>query len=369
MKEQPSDFPPLPSEAVPLYAGIMTGTSLDAATAVLADFKDGGCRLLASAEIPIARKLADEWRALAHDDSGLARAMEAANAVAILCAEAIAALPAAAITAVGCHGQTVLHRPARGWTLQLLNGALLAELTGVDVVCDFRSRDMAAGGQGAPLTPLFHRYLFAGELPCAVVNLGGIANLTVVDENSTRGWDVGPANMLMDAWHSRHMGGAFDRNGEWAAGGVVDSSLLKSLLAHPFLALPPPKSCGREEFDLGHFEHLLSSCRPQDAQATLLEWSAQNIAAAVRDCSAGAAPAAIFLCGGGARNTALVERLRALLPSQRIRLSDDVGVSAECVEAAAFAWLAMRFMEGKSSNTPPVTGAKGARILGAHYPR
>ena len=342
------------------YVGIMTGTSLDAVNAVLCD----GDLPIAQATVAIPRELAEDFRRLdAH--GALADAMDAANAMTHLCAQAFLALsPSVPIVAAGCHGQTVLHRPERGWTLQLLNGALLAELIGVDVVCDFRSRDVAAGGQGAPLAPLFHRVCCAAHLPCAVVNLGGIANISVLGEGGdVRGWDICPANMLLDGWYRRCCGGGFDEFGEWAKSGVVVASLLQQLRAHPFLALLPPKSCGREQFDLRYFEEELSRYRPQDAQATLLEWSALEIAAAIDEAKV----SAVFLCGGGANNRFLVARLSEI-SAATIQMSDVVGIAVEQMEAAAFAWLAKQFMNGIAVDTAAITGASGARILGAHYP-
>ena len=345
------------------YAGIMTGTSLDAVNVALCRAEGDAFELADSAALDIPPALAEEFRALsAEEEKGgaLTRAQDAAAELSRLCAEAFLSLSPPPVEAVGCHGQTVLHRPERGWSLQLLNGALLAHLTGANVVCDFRSRAIAEGGEGAPLAPLFHRHFFAAHAPCAIVNLGGIANITLLTNGDASGWDIGPANMLLDGWHRRHCGGSFDKNGEWAAGGKVSPPLLKKLRAHPFLQLPPPKSCGREQFDLRFFESPLSECSPQDAQATLLEWSALEIAAAV----AAANVPRLFLCGGGARNLALTKRIAALSPSETA-LSDKAGIPAEHVESAGFAWLAQQFMQKTvlthSPKSPPA-------ILGALYP-
>ncbi len=346
------------------YAGIMTGTSLDSVNAVLCRTDDFS--LVAHATMDIPQTLADEFRAL-DDEGALGKAMDAATALTRLCGDTFLSLPAAQIenvVAIGCHGQTVLHRPQRGWTLQLLNGALLAEITNTNIICDFRMRDIAAGGQGAPLAPLFHRHFFAAHAPCAVVNLGGIANITVLQEDGqTRGWDIAPANMLMDAWYRRHCQGRFDDGGAWAASGSIDKALLQKLQAHPFLKLPPPKSCGREEFDLRHFESDLNALPPQNGQATLLEWSASAIAAVINNENV----QSVFLCGGGARNSTLFSRLQTLC-NTKPQLSDSVGIDAEHVEAAAFAWLAKQFMNTTAVDTSAITGARGARILGALYP-
>lgn len=345
----------------------MTGTSLDAASAALCRAEGGSFSITARAAVPIPPRLAEDLRASGANAAGadvLGKTAHAANDITRLCADAFFSLNAKHCAAVGCHGQTVLHRPECGQTVQLLNGALLAELTGADVVCDFRSRDIAAGGQGAPLAPLFHRAVFAAHAPCAVVNLGGIANITSLSANgAARGWDIGPANMLMDAWHRKHRGGGFDKNGAWAKSGAPDAALLKKLRAHPFLKLPPPKSCGREQFDLRFFEKELARPAPQDAQATLLEWTAAETAETIRRAGA----KKIFLCGGGARNGALFNRI-AELSEAETRPTDDAGLDAEYVEAAAFAWLAMAHINGEALDTPPITGARGKRILGARYP-
>ena len=349
-----------------IYAGIMTGTSLDSACAVLCRASPDDFQPVACAEQPIPESLADKFRSL--DEQGaLAEAMDAANELTRLCAQAFLSLPREhKVAALGCHGQTVLHNPPRGWTLQLLNGALLAELTKVDIICDFRSRDIAAGGQGAPLAPLFHREFFAKFAPCAVINLGGIANITVLEPGSeeveVRGWDICPANMLMDAWHRQHKDGAFDQDGEWAKSGKVNDQLLQHLHAHPFLALPPPKSCGKEQFDLRHFADELRPYAPEDAQATLAEWSAQCIAQTINQTTAARA----YFCGGGVRNKYLFHRLTDLVKVD-IQPTDQVGLMAEQVEAVTFAWLARQFKEQTKLETKKITGGS-SRILGALYP-
>ena len=348
-----------------LFAGVMTGTSADGADAVLARFGEK-TEILARGRAAAPPELAETLRDLARQNGGeVARAMEARREVTLLCADAFAALGAQAgeVAAVGCHGQTILHRPRRGLTLQLLDGALLAERTGAEVVCDFRARDIAAGGEGAPLAPLFHRELFRDAIPCAVANLGGIANITLLDaDGGARGWDLGPGNMLMDGWHRAHRGGEFDADGAWAAGGQVNRALLQQLRAHPFLSLPPPKSCGREEFDLSRFRDILSACAPRDAQATLLEWTAELTARAAADAGVGR----LYLCGGGANNGALRRRVGELFAGEALT-SDAAGVAPELVEAAAFAWLARAHLDGAALDARGVTGG-GARILGARYP-
>ena len=357
-----------------LFAGIMTGTSADGADAVLATFsgekgKKTGVEILARGRAEAKAELGEELRELARRNGGeVLRAMEARRDLTLLCAEAFAALGARAeeVCAIGCHGQTVLHRPGAGLTLQLLDGALLAERTGADVICDFRARDVAAGGQGAPLAPLFHREIFQESSPCAVVNLGGIANITALDspgEARGVGWDVGPGNMLMDGWHREHCGGDFDADGAWAAGGKADAGVMEKLRAHPFMRLPPPKSCGREEFDLENFREILSGANPRDAQATLLEWTAELVAGAAADLGA----ARIYLCGGGAKNGALRRRIGGLF-SGEVLTTDALGVPPDLMEAAAFAWLAKAHVDGERPDGQKTTGAP-PRILGARYPR
>ena len=356
-----------------LFAGIMTGTSADGADAVLAKFSGGknekkSVEILARGRAEAKNELGELLRELARRNGGeVLRAMEARRDLTLLCAEAFAALGARAeeVCAIGCHGQTILHRPGAGFTLQLLDGALLAERTGADVICDFRARDVAAGGQGAPLAPLFHREFFRRAAPCAVVNLGGIANITTLDSaGEARGWDVGPANMLMDGWHREHCGGDFDKDGAWAASGKADAGVLEKLRAHPFIALPPPKSCGREEFDLENFREVLSGLSPCDAQATLLEWTAELIADAASGSGVGGR---MYLCGGGAKNGALRRRIDELFAGE-VLTTDALGIPPDLMEATAFAWLAKMHMDGERPNAKTITGAP-PRIPGALYPR
>ncbi|MFT3666637.1 anhydro-N-acetylmuramic acid kinase [Piscinibacter sp.] len=364
------------------FIGLMSGTSLDGVDGVLAQWpgQDGApLRVLAHAHLPFDAVLADELLALnTRGDDELHRAALAGNTLARRYAEVVARLlagagvDAGAVTAIGAHGQTVRHRPQDGYTLQLNSPALLAELTGIAVVADLRSRDVAAGGQGAPLVPAFHRAMFgrAGEA-LALLNLGGIANLTLLGaDGSVLGFDCGPANALLDHWVRRHRGEAFDRDGRWAAGGRVDAALLAELQAEPYFALPPPKSTGR---DLFHAEWLArrlaarGALAPADVQATLVELSAW---AAARDLVAHRPDAReLLVCGGGAFNTHLMARLAARLPGVRVASTAERGLPPDQVEACAFAWLARAFVRGDSASLPSVTGARGARVLGALYPK
>jgi anhydro-N-acetylmuramic acid kinase len=359
-----------------LYVGLMSGTSLDGIDAVVADFGDGHASLLHSHYQPFQPQLRDTLLAL--HDSGrdeLHRAATAANQLSHAYAAAIRTLLAQAgltpsqITAVGCHGQTVRHRPDAGYTIQLVNGALLAELTGIAVVCDFRSRDIAAAGQGAPLVPAFHRELLhAPDRHRVIVNIGGIANLTdLPPAGPVTGFDCGPGNMLLDAWIMEQLGKAYDDNGAWAAQGRVLPALLDKLLSHDFFACPPPKSTGRETFNMAWLRRTLCGSESDvDVQATLLELTAAGIAQAIDNHCSSATE--VFLCGGGARNQALVRRLFMLLPGKRLEATDALGISAEWLEALAFAWLAHQTLLGRPGNLPAVTGARGPRVLGAIYP-
>jgi anhydro-N-acetylmuramic acid kinase len=272
------------------------------------------------------------------------------------------------VQAIGCHGQTIRHRPDAGYTIQLGNGALLAELTHNIVVCDFRSRDIAAGGEGAPLVPAFHQAVFAAPtIHRVIVNIGGIANLTDMGGRAIQGFDTGPGNMLMDAWIQRHLGENFDRDGAWAQGGNCIPALLQMLLAHEYFRRAPPKSTGRELFNLEGLESQLSGKEnPRDVQATLLEFTAASIALAVKTHCVGAKE--IYVCGGGASNAALMSRLTAVFPGLPVATTAKLGIHPDWVEACAFAWLARQALHLRPANLPSVTGAAGSRVLGAIYP-
>jgi anhydro-N-acetylmuramic acid kinase len=366
------------SEPTALYAGLMSGTSLDGVDAVLVAASPGG-RLLAHRHRAFPDTLRAELLALNTPGGAdeLARAAEAARELADVYAATLDDLFAAGgvtagqVRAVGAHGQTVRHRPERGWTIQLLDAARLAERCGVDVVADLRRRDVAAGGQGAPLVPAFHAACFArpGE-DVAVLNLGGIANLTLLGaDGAVRGFDTGPANALMDHWVQRHRGLAYDEQGRWAAGGRPDAALLQALLDEPYFALPPPKSTGRDLFEPGWLQARLAACPPlaaQDVMATLLALTASSVADALHAHAPGTTR--LRVCGGGARNTALMAALAQRLPGVDLRDTEADGVAPEHVEAWAFAWLAQAFVERRPGNLPAVTGSAGPRILGALYP-
>jgi anhydro-N-acetylmuramic acid kinase len=364
---------------VALYVGLMSGTSLDGIDAVLVEFEGAAARHLGSSHVPFQPALRDELLALntsgpdeLHRAALAAQALAEAQAAAVQQALSHAQVPAGRVRAVGSHGQTVRHRPDAGYTVQVNHGALLAERCGIDVVCDFRSRDMAAGGQGAPLVPAFHAERFGapGEAR-AVLNLGGIANLTLLAAGtSVRGFDTGPANALLDHWCSRHRGLPFDEDGRWAASGVVVDALLSAMLADPYFDRPPPKSTGRDLFNAAWLQRHLAahpSAAPADVQATLAELSVRTVASALQREAPGVRR--LLVCGGGALNTHLMHRLAQCLPGVAVESSAVHGIDPTLVEATAFAWLARAFVERQPGNLTDVTGASGPRILGALYPK
>lgn len=367
------------------FIGLMSGTSTDGVDGVLVTFDmRQDLQVLAHRHVPFANDLRAELLSLNEPEglNELHRAGLAANALARSYAEVVDQLLASArlqrrqVSAIGAHGQTVRHRPGAidgvGYTIQLLNGSLLAELAGIDVVCDFRSRDLAAGGQGAPLVPAFHRAIFGREAQSiAVLNIGGISNLSLLDRDGrTRGFDTGPGNCLMDLWAQRHLGQAFDDGGKWAAGGQVLVELLAVLLAEPFFAQAPPRSTGRDLFNAAWLDQHLLKHAPhaaaRDVQATLLELSAISISHAVREFAH--SPSEMLVCGGGVFNLCLMDRLQAHLPQLNVAKTDERGLPAMQVEATAFAWLAKQFVQRRPGNLTEVTGASGARVLGALYP-
>jgi len=359
-----------------LFVGLMSGTSLDGVDAVMVEIGGQGIRLRAHARQVFPDDLRAELLALcAPSANEIDRAGEAGNRLARLYASAThevletAGLAPGAVRAIGCHGQTVRHRPERGYTLQIGNPALLAELTAITVVADFRSRDIAAGGQGAPLVPAFHAKVFGSpDEDRAVLNLGGIANATLLArDGAVRGFDTGPGNCLLDLWVQRSLDQRFDAGGAWAAGAAPDPRLLERLSDEPFFSRAPPKSSGRELFNAAWLEHRVDGALPpQVVQATLLELTARTASAAILEHAPSAAR--VIVCGGGARNIALLNRLAALLAPRPVETSDAWGLEPEQVEAAAFAWLAERALAGKPGSLPGVTGARAARVLGAIYP-
>lgn len=359
-----------------LYVGLMSGTSLDGVDAVLADLSGLRPRIISSVHLPFDATLREPLLALtASGFDEIETTGRLGNSLARIYADAVeraldmSGVPAASVRAIGCHGQTIRHRPEQGFSLQIGNPALLAELSGISVVADFRSRDIAAGGQGAPLVPAFHAAAFSdSEESRAVLNVGGIANVTLLPrEGAISGFDVGPGNCLLDLWSQRHLQVALDAGGAWAAGGRPLPGLLDRFMREPYFSRSAPKSCGRELFSEAWLQRALDGSESTQAvQATLLHLTIETVAQAVE---AQPTPIArIIACGGGVRNDALMDGLRRRLKPLTVETSAEFGVDVDLVEALAFAWLAQRAFRGEAGNLPGVTGARGARTLGAIYP-
>lgn len=359
------------------YVGLISGTSVDGVDAVVLKMRADKPTLVASHAARYPQALRDAVLSLAQPGIGeIDRLGQADSSIADCFAQAAlqviekAGLAPGDITAIGSHGQTVRHRPdlARPFTLQLGDPNRIAEITGITTVADFRRRDMAAGGQGAPLVPAFHRAAFdLGDSTTAVVNIGGIANITLFDpQGEVQGFDSGPGNTLMDDWSRQHTGQAFDESGNWAREGTVDETLLERLLDDPYFARSAPKSTGPEYFSPQWLtQHLegLAGLEVANVQRTLLELTARSISAAWIDEPL----AQIAVCGGGAHNTLLMERLASLNTHAQVVTTETLGIHPDWVEAAAFAWLAHRTLNQQPGNEPRVTGAAGYRILGAVY--
>ena len=361
----------------------MSGTSLDGVDAVLADFDGVRPTILGHCSAPLPASLRCELLALnTPSDNELHRAALAANGLARLYADQVARLlrecgtTASTVLAIGAHGQTVRHRPQEfdetGYTLQLNNPALLAELCGITVVADFRSRDVAAGGQGAPLVPPFHQAFFGQPgHTLAVLNIGGISNITLLDPGKPDlcGFDCGPGNALMDAWCETHTGRPYDDAGHWAASGRVNTDFLTHCQAEPFFARAAPKSTGRDLFNTAWLTERLQTTKniaPCDVQASLAELTALGCARSLLQIAPHCTE--LLVCGGGALNTHLMKRMQVALPHCRVVSTGEFGLPPLQVEASAFAWLAQQTLDGVPASVKSVTGARGARILGAIYP-
>jgi anhydro-N-acetylmuramic acid kinase len=369
----------MPNESV--YVGLISGTSLDGVDAVAVDLHDDQPHLISSHLEAYTPQLRASLRTLCQPgNSEIDRMGELDKQVAFTFASACLKLLAQAklapqqITAIGSHGQTIRHRPdaKNPFTLQIGDPNTIVELTGITTVADFRRRDMAVGGQGAPLVPAFHQALFQQPgTKRIILNLGGIANITCLPENRAlpvTGYDTGPASTLLDHWIEKHRAVTLDHQGEWARSGDIDNNLLNQMLADPYFQLPPPKSTGREYFTLDWLnkhltDHQLSTV---DVQTTLVELSAVTIAQAIRD--EGYAESEILVCGGGAHNHYLLERLATQLPAASIQPTSSYGVNPDWVEAMTFAWLAKRTLSGLHGNLASVTGAERDVVLGAIYP-
>ncbi|MDO4878988.1 MAG: anhydro-N-acetylmuramic acid kinase [Neisseria sp.] len=358
------------------YIGIMSGTSMDGADAVL--IRMCGSRWLAAEAhgfLPYPHRLKAQLLAL--QDCGedeLHRSRLLARELAFLYAEVVrkvlekCALPAGAVRALGCHGQTVRHAPGHGYSIQLADWALLAEATGILTVGDFRSGDLAAGGQGAPLVPAFHQALFRSDRDVRVVlNIGGIANISVLPPDEPAfGFDTGPGNMLADAWVRHIWQRDYDDGGALAARGAVLPELLDRLFDHPYFSLPYPKSTGRELFALPYLLDKLSGGEePCDVLRTLLAFAAESMAREIRRAAAGARE--VYVCGGGIRNATLMRELAARLPAVAVSSTAALNLDPQWVEAAAFGWLAACWVNGLPSNPYRATGARHPCVLGCGY--
>lgn len=366
-----------------LYIGLISGTSMDGVDAVLVDLETRDPTLLAShgepLDPPLRRRVAQladpSWHGNLEEVGRTDAELGELFAKAALHLLETAGIPPSAVRAIGSHGQTVRHRPSEAppFTLQIGDPSRIAELTGITTVADFRRRDVAAGGQGAPLVPAFHAAVLRTRAEDrAVLNLGGIANLTLLwadPERPVTGFDTGPANTLLDRWANRHLGAPFDASGAWAMTGRADPTLLARLMADPYFHRPPPKSTGPEHFGLPWLESPLREfpqTTPADVQATLVALTAESVAAALMaqapDCLR------VVVCGGGVHNEALMRELARAMPGRTVESSAQHGLHPDWVEGMAFAWLAQRALRNEAGNLPAVTGAKGPRILGAIYP-
>jgi len=368
-----------------LYIGLMSGTSLDGVDAVLASFSDGAHQFIGAAFQSFPPDLRAHLMTLqASSDNEIHLESLTATFLAQVYADAVRAalettgVTASAIRAIGVHGQTIRHRPDCGYTRQTNNPAMLAELTGIDVIADFRSRDIAAGGQGAPLVPAFHQAAFGHAQQTRVIaNIGGIGNISVLrpgPDGAVIGFDTGPGSMLLDTWIAEHSGRPYDEGGAWAASGKVHDGLLAAMLNEAFLSLPPPKSTGRDLFNREWLAVQLQSfpgLPAADVQATLTALTATSMAQAIARYAPEAST--VYACGGGAFNSHLLQclqlRLRQLGHAAQVLTTAAFGMAPDHVEGLAFAWLAHRHVERQPGNIPAVTGARGLRILGAHYPR
>jgi len=365
-----------------LYIGLMSGTSLDGIDVALLDLS-ARPKLIAAATYPLPEQLRSDLLALCLPGNNEIERMGVADrrlglefGFAVTQLLRTAAIPANAVRAIGSHGQTIRHRASlevnQGsypFTLQIGDPNSIAEITGITTVADFRRRDIAAGGQGAPLVPAFHRAVFGGKQASAIVNIGGIANITGLSpEGNVIGFDTGPGNTLLDYWIHRHTGARYDRDGAWGQTGTAIPALLEACLYDPYFALPPPKSTGREYFHADWLDRHLAgkTWQPADVQATLVELTARSITTGIT--SLPFAVNSVYVCGGGAYNHHLMTRLEALLHPRQLGSTTQIGIAPEWVEAVAFAWLAQQTLHGKPGNLPSVTGAEGHRILGAIYP-
>jgi len=367
----------------PLFVGLMSGTSMDGIDAALVEFGDHTCRVLATLASDYPATLREQLLQAAGNpaDCTVDRVGQLDQWVGECFRDAVLKLLSQAdtdpqsVTAIGSHGQTIRHQPgaARPFTLQIGDPNTIAAGTAITTVADFRRRDIALGGEGAPLAPAFHCWLFSDPGRNRVIlNIGGIANVTLLPAGgaTVTGFDTGPGNALLDGWIRSHLDKSFDENGEWAAGGSVSKHLLEAMMTDPYFDQSPPKSTGFEYFNAAWLHSKISSCQEKnisavDVQATLSELTAQTIAHSILKIAPGIDE--VLVCGGGFHNTDLLNRLRRHLPDTQIVSTDSCGLHPDWVEATAFAWLAKQCLEGKPGNLPAVTGAAHAEVLGAIY--
>jgi anhydro-N-acetylmuramic acid kinase len=349
------------------YIGIMSGTSLDGVDVVLCEIDESGCTLVDSLEYPISLELKADILNMIEGKSTLEQVGQIDHRLGVLFTQAVGALlirdniDASNITAIGLHGQTLWHQPENGFTMQLGDPNILAAKTGIAVVSDFRRKDVALGGQGAPFAPAFHEFIFSNiNSAVSVVNIGGMANITVMGETLI-GYDTGCGNVLLDMWISEHQGHAYDKDGEWASTGTVDYSLLDRMISDDYFDEPYPKSTGREKFNKAWLQEYLSghTHNPEDVQRTLLELTALSISNEVLKFNSDVT----LLCGGGAKNTFLVERIKALMPNVEVAIANN----ADQIEAMTFAWLAYKRIHNEKVNLKDVTGASDNAVLGGIY--
>ena len=356
------------------FIGLMSGTSMDGIDAALVAISSQHCKLIDTFDYQLPNTLRQQVADLCvPGDNEIDRLGQADNLLGEHFAAAAQQLMNSndvVVTAIGSHGQTIRHRPElqQAFTLQIGDANIIAERCNVTTIADFRRRDMAAGGQGAPLTPAFHQFAFASASHNrAIINIGGMANITpLIKGKATQGFDSGPGNVLMDGWVQQKLGQTFDRDGAWAASGKVDKALLERLLCHPYLAIAAPKSTGREAFNSDWLSTQLNCEDAADVQATLLEFTAQTIATEITQLDQ--AIEEIYICGGGAYNQMLMTRLKNLLSPRKVASTGELGIAPEWVEAAAFAWLGQQTLNNLNGNIPAATGANRACVLGAIYP-
>ncbi len=358
-----------------IYIGLMSGTSLDGVDAVAATFAGGKFKFIAREFVAFSDQQKSKLFKLCQPGFDEVRKLqEAGNMISRIYAGAVQQLLSKNnlqpkdIAALGAHGQTIRHSPQLGVSTQAINGALLAELTDIDVVCDFRNRDMAAGGQGAPLVPAFHESVFCSLRPRVIANIGGISNITVLNaKKPVIGFDCGPGNMLMDFWIRLKKSLPFDADGAWAKQGKINQKLLEKFLADPFFSQNPPKSTGRELFNEEWLKSKITDDIPAaDVQRTLLELTVVCISDAIDKFAPKTEE--ICICGGGSKNAFLMKQLKKRNSARKVITTNDLGLNTQDVEGAAFAWLAWRFKTAQSGNLPEVTGAKAKRVLGCLYP-